>query len=218
MSYGRTSAPRILVFLLLALMSGLPLSAQTAGDVPRPDTEWNAVYHSTYLKTIAGNTYAFHSAGASLSWRNRWSRPLLTTITVFLPLGVNNNGTWFGNLSSFYESYMGAELILAWEALGPWGSNWKWRLAPGWSIKGISLKAKTGILPFESLTTGPSLRLTVDRHWQQGIMLQFTAGLSYHVFDLIHSVDKLQRGVVMFVGFGLGFRRGAFMGRYMDDV
>jgi len=213
--------PMPLVRLLLpSLLFVMIISAIPAEETVSPRVkirEWSFVYQGTYLKTLSGSEYMIHSPGFNLTSRNDWRLPLLSSTTIFVPSGIMNNGTWSGGLSEYYSSRIGLEQIFAFELSGKIGDLWRWRGAPGWSINGISMPGEVGYYPFQSLTSGPAVLLGFDRDWEQGLTIRLTAGITYQFIDFIHTADKLDYGISGHIGVGIGFKKGAFMGRYSDE-
>jgi len=202
------------VILLLTTVSGIPAKEEVS--TPGKIKEWSIVYQGTFLKTVSGREYMIHSPGFNLTSRNNWRLPLLSSTTIFVPSGIMSEGTWSDGLSEYYSSRIGIEQIFAFEISGTLGDLWRWRGAPGWSISGISMPGKVGYYPFQSLTSGPAILLGIDRDWEQGLTIRFTGGITYQFIDFIHTADRLDFGISGHIGIGIGFKKGAFMGRYSD--
>ncbi len=124
---------------------------------------------------------------------------------------------WFSRLDDYYDSRIGLEQIFALEWEGSLGDLWRWRGAPGWSINGITMPGETGYYSFESLTSGPAILFGFDRDWEQGLTIRISSAVTYQFIDLIHTANKLQYGITGHLGIGIGFKKGAFMGRYSNE-
>jgi len=201
--------------ILLTLVSGI--QAEESSNPTVKLREWSLVYHGTYLKTVGGNDYFIHSPGFNLTTRNGWKFPLLSSTTIFIPSGIMSDGTWTGGLGEYYTFRVGFEQILAFEFSGALGDLWRWRGAPGWSVNGISMPGEIGYYPFQSLTSGPAVILGIDRDWEQGLTIRISAAISYQFIDFIHSANKLDYGFSGYLGIGIGFKKGAFMGKYSNE-
>jgi len=206
----------LLILLWVTAVSGIQAAEKTAP--PGKLTEWSIVYHTVFLKTAGDNSYMIHSPGFNLSSRNDWRLPLISSTTIFVPSGIMNDGVWSGGLSEYYTARIGIEQIFAFELSGKIGKIWRWRGAPGWSVNGIAMPGEVGYYPFQSLTSGPALLLGFDRDWEQGLTVRISAAASYQFIDFIHSANKLKYGFSGYLGIGIGFRKGAFMGRYSDET
>jgi len=124
---------------------------------------------------------------------------------------------WFSRLDDYYDSRIGLEQIFALEWEGSLGDLWRWRGAPGWSINGITMPGETGYYSFKSLTSGPAILFGFDRDWEQGLTIRISSAVTYQFIDLIHTANKLQYGITGHLGIGIGFKKGAFMGRYSNE-
>lgn len=203
--------------ILLCILTATPASAENFGQENMGLTDWSIVYQGTYLKTIGGDSYSIHSPAFNLGFRSRGNISFVSSTTIFIPAGIMDTGIWFSDLSQYYSSHVGLEQIFGLGFKGSIGDVWRWRAAPGWSLNGINMPGVTGYYPFQSLTTGPGLLLAIDRDWKQGVYVHITAAVTYQFIDLIHSANKLDQGVTGHIGIGLGFKKGAVGGKYMDE-
>lgn len=205
------------ITVLLCVMASASAHAENFGQEKMGLTDWNIVYQATYLKTIGGDTYSIHSPAFNLKFRSRGNIAFVSSTTILIPGSINNNGERYSDLSQYYSSRVGLEQIFGLGFIGSIGTEWRWRAAPGWSLNGISMPGVTGYYPFQSLTTGPALLVGFDSDWKQGIYVHITGAVTYQFIDLIHSANKLDYGVSGHIGIGIGFKKGAFRGKYMNE-
>jgi hypothetical protein len=206
-----------LIIILLTVFTVSVFSTDTDNLYKGKLKEWSIVYHGTFIDTVGRDSYRINSPGFNFTARNAWKLPLLSSTTIFAPSFIFNNGEWNSGLSEYYKYRIGIEEILALDFEGRLGQTWRWRAAPGWSINGITMPGNVGYYPFQSLITGPALVLGADRDWEQGLTVRISAAISYYFFDLIHSANKLDSGISCYAGIGIGFKKGAFMGKYKNE-
>lgn len=205
------------ITVLLCILAGAPAHSENLGQEKMGLTDWNIVYQGTYIKTTGGDSYSINSPAFNLEFRSRGNIAFVSSTSILVPAGIKNNGDWFSGLSQYYTSRIGLEQIFALGFKGSIGKEWRWRAAPGWSLNGINMPGETGYYPFQSLTTGPALHLGIDRDWKQGVYVHFTGAVTVQLFDLIHSSNELDYGVSGHIGIGIGFKKGAFRGKYMNE-
>lgn len=204
---------RLTMLAWLLLLAGRIQAKEAIEGAPGKLKEWSFSYEYIHLKTISGSLYDIQSVGLNYYTRNRWRFPLITSTTLFTPVAINHDGTFFPKLLRYYESKIGVDFMMGIEFGRSIGNLWRWRVSPGWNIIAISMRGLPGYYPFQSLTSGPAVNLIFDRNWEQGMKIRMGLSASYQIFDLIHSADKLDSGYSIQLTIGIGFRDGSAFGR-----
>ena len=87
-----------LLMILIVLLTAMPLSADSHRDPPGRLKDWSFGYSYVHLTTTAGNVYGIHSPAINFHARNGWRTPLITSISVLVPVGIRYNDEFFSGL------------------------------------------------------------------------------------------------------------------------